>query len=209
MNRAIGTAGARPADMARAAAIFHEVRQLPYLSDGVRDPDIVAARGAGSCTGKHLLLHRRLREAGFSAEVEIVRGDFAGLMPRHPSMPEELRQMIADAGIEDFHNVVWLDGPDGRHLLDATFPDAMAAYGYDVNSDWDGTGSTRPALNPEQFIKAEPDVIAHKARLLDTLPAETLARRARFLKILSDWIMTEVHPGHAQGTNNDKERTDT
>ncbi|NMM45707.1 hypothetical protein HH303_14515 [Rhodospirillaceae bacterium KN72] len=176
-------------DIRPAVDLFHEVRRYRYLSDGVRDPLTIADRRAGSCTGKHLLLRDRLRQAGFKADVETVRGDFAAGIPVHPGMSAELREMVQEAGVDDFHNYVVLRMEDGRTLrLDATWNDALRPFGFPVNDRWHGEGDTAIALEPQASLGVREDVVAFKKDCLDQLPRANLARRARFLELLSEWI---------------------
>lgn len=185
----IGKMAANRSDIQRAVDIFHDVRRYRYLSDGVRDPKVIADRRAGSCTGKHLLLRDRLRQAGFNADVETVRGDFAAGIPMHSGMSDSLRDMVREGGVEDFHNYVLLRTDDGRTLrLDATWNDALRPFGFPVNDQWRGVGDTAIALAPQASLGACEDVVAFKKSCLDQLPRARLARRARFLELLSEWI---------------------
>ncbi len=175
--------------MREAVNHFHTIRRFRYLSDGERDPSVIAGRQAGSCTGKHLLLRDRLRAAGYDADVETVEGDFAAGIPPHPTMAPELRAIIAEAGIDDFHNIVRLNLGDGTTLrLDATWHDGLRAYGFPVNDGWAGAGDTRIALEPRRSLGIHEDVIAFKKQCLEGFAPEKRERRVRFLKLLSSWI---------------------
>ncbi|MCW2306602.1 hypothetical protein [Rhodobium gokarnense] len=180
--------------LARAVALFHHVRRFTYLSDGVRDPKIVAARRAGACTGKHLVLRELLREEGFSAGVETVEGDFAAGIPISETMGPDLQSMIAEAGVTDFHNIVRLDWHGRSMALDATWNDALIPYGFPVNDDWTGGGDTELALRPVRSHGIVEDVIAFKEESLARLSREDRIRRGRFLSLLSDWITSLKAP---------------
>lgn len=169
-------------------ATFHAVRNLPYFSSGDRTPEAVLRDRRGACTAKHLLLRDLLRRQGETADVEIVEGDFARGVPEHPTMSDALRQIVRSGGIADFHCYVVWRGPEREVLLDATWPDRLADYGFDVNSDWVGIGDTRLAIAPA-FVKARvEDVIERKERLLAALPEATAADRKLFLRLLSEWL---------------------
>ena len=96
---------------ATVVACYHAVRNFDYLSDGVRDPQTVIDRRAGSCSGKHIVLRDCLVALGEMASIETVEGDFASSIPDHVTMPDELRIFARDGGIRDFHQfVVWESG---------------------------------------------------------------------------------------------------
>lgn len=186
----------------QAVGLFHDVRRYRYLSDGERDPAIIAARQAGSCTGKHLVLRDRLRAAGFKADVETVEGDFAAGIPPHPSMAPELRAMVAEAGIQDVHNYVVLQHGGAALRLDATWHDGLRSYGFPVNDAWAGGGDTTIALEPRRSLGIHEDVIGFKKQQLEMLAPELRARRARFLQLLSAWIagIDDAWPKAARST---------
>lgn len=182
--RSHGSAGGA----ADVAALFHAVRNLAYFSGPDRTPQAALASGRGACTAKHMLLRDLLRRCGEKADVEIVEGDFAAGIPEVASMSEALRRDVREAGVTDFHcYVVWY-GPDGEHLLDATWPDSVAAMGFPVNAGWRGKGDTRPALDPVAVKGREEDVIARKEALLATLPEAEAQKRRAFLSRLSAWL---------------------
>ena len=170
--------------------IYHAVRKLGYFSSEDRSPDAVMRTGRGACTAKHILLRDLLRRHGERADVELVAGDFAAGIPEADSMPDPLRAMIRAAGVRDFHCYVVWQGPDREIRLDATWPDALGAHGFGLNADWAGTGHTRLAITPVEIPLRSEDVIAAKARLLADLTADDAEKRLKFLKLLSDWIVT-------------------
>ena len=59
-----------------------------------------------------------------------------------------------------------------------------------MNADWAGIGNTRLAITPVEIPLRTEDVIAAKARLLADLTAHDAEKRLKFLKLLSDWIVT-------------------
>lgn len=183
-----GLPASQMSEIEQIVAAFHTVRRYVYLSDGVRDPDVIEARRAGACTGKHLVLRKHLRKAGFDANVETVLGDFSAGIPPHSSMSSELREMILGEPVMDFHNFVRVD-LDGRSIvLDATWHDEVAAYGFSVNADWNGDGDTSIALVPERSLGVSEDVISLKESGLESLDDAMKTRRLKFLKLLSEWI---------------------
>ena len=170
--------------------IYHAVRNLGYFSSGDRSPDAVMRTGRGACTAKHILLRDLLRRRGQVAEVVLAEGDFAAGIPEAASMPMPLRDMIRAKGIADFHCYVVWQSAGQPVLLDATWPDALAAQGFAVNAGWGGVGDTALAINPTGIRESAEDVIAAKARLMLGLTAQDAEKRLKFLKLLSDWIVT-------------------
>lgn len=169
-------------------ALFHAVRNIPYFSSGDRTPEAVLRDKRGACTAKHILLRDLLRRVGESADVEIIEGDFAASMPIVSTMPEALRSWISTGGITDYHCYVVWRGPEREQILDATWPDSLAAYRFTVNSDWSGEGDTALAILPT-FVKSRvEDVVPRKEKLLQSLSREETHNRKLFLALLSDWL---------------------
>lgn len=183
-------------DCPTVTEVYHAVRNLTYASDGNRTPAGVLETGRGSCTGKHLLLRDLLRRMGERAEVETVEGDFALGVPAHPTMSPALLAFAGKGGTRDFHNYVVWEGPHGAAKLDATWPDAMAGFGFAVNSDWAGQGNSGIALTPVSNRGTAEDVIEYKKRLLSELSAQETADRLSFLALLTGWIA-----GHSTGSD--------
>lgn len=103
-------------------------------------------------------------------------------------MPDALRAWIASGGIKDFHCYVVWRGPEREQILDATWPDDLAAYRFSVNAQWAGEGDTALAIVPT-FVKSRvEDVSARKEKLLQSLTREEAHNRRVFLTLLSDWL---------------------
>lgn len=167
---------------------YSAVRQMPYFSGADRTPMAALRDGRGACTAKHIILRDILRATGQRADVEIVQGDFAAAIPLHPTQEPALAQMIREADVMDFHCRVVLRGVDGDRRLDATWPDALAQYGFSVNGGWTGKGDTLQAM-PDAVVRATPeDVLSAKADMLITLGPAMIARRLEFLRLLSGWM---------------------
>lgn len=167
---------------------YHAVRNLPYFSGPDRTPLTALRDRRGACTAKHLILRDLLRDLGETAEVELVEGDFASGVPVAPDMPEELKALIREGGVRDVHCRVRWDGPDGPQRLDATWPDALARWGFAGDAGWHGKGDTSQAIRDITVLPCQGDVLAEKARLLAGLTAEEAERRRSFLRLLSEWL---------------------
>lgn len=181
---------ARPEGQPLLVSVFHAVRNIPYGSTGAREPAEVIRRNQGSCSGKHLLLRDLLRAEGFEVEIITMFTYFNRGVPVHEDFPEELRHLCREADVPDYHHYVRVRH-DGEWLkLDATWHDPLAAYGFPVNSAWDGKGDTILAA---QAIEEHPnveDLIAYKMKLIDSLSPEDRERRARFFGLMTEWIAT-------------------
>lgn len=172
----------------RAAAglvqAYRAVQAMPYFSGPDRTPQAALRDGRGACTAKHLVLRDLLRRLGHPADVEIVEGDFASGVPVHPSMPDALMTMIREEGVTDLHCRVRVGG----QALDATWPLDLLRWGFPADTDWDGQGDTKQAIERVVVRSVEEDVLGAKARLLAGLSEEATRRRAEFLALLSNWL---------------------
>lgn len=175
---------------------YAAVQQMPYFSGPDRTPLAALRDGRGACTAKHIILRDALRAIGQRVDVEVVTGDFAAAIPLHASQDTALAQMIRQGGVTDFHCRVVLRGPEGDRRLDATWPSALAAYGFAVNRGWTGRGDTLQAMQGATVCATPEDVLSTKAQLLAGLDPDLIARRLEFLRLLSAWMaglqMTET-----------------
>ncbi len=174
-----------------AVEAFHAVRRMTYASTGSRDPADLVRTGRGACTAKHLLLCQLLGSLGVRARVETVFGRFGAGLPEAPDMPDELRAMIREGGVPDYHNLVSAEIGREAVVLDATWHDAMARRGFPVNADWQGRGSTRPAVEGTVLEGGGPDPAARKAALVDGLAEADRTRRRRFLELITRYSVAQ------------------
>lgn len=169
--------------------IYHAVRRIPYGSVGERDPLQVMRSRCGSCSGKHILLRDLLRKSGYEAEIITMFTHFESKVPPLASFPPELKALIREGGIRDFHHYVRARR-DGEPWikLDATWHDALAPYPLPVNHRWNGEGDTQLASVPLEEYPAVEDLIPYKMRLVASLPPVERERRARFFDLLTGWM---------------------
>jgi len=172
------------------ADVYHAVRNIPYGSTGERNPVKVIANNLGSCSGKHVLLRDLLREVGWEAEVITMFTHFNRGIPSHPAMPAELRAMIEGEVVCDFHHYVRVQMREGWRKLDATWHDALIPYGFPVNRDWTGLSDTVLAAMPIHEYPAVEDLITRKQQLLAELTAQQREFRAKFFRLLTEWMTT-------------------
>ena len=167
---------------------YAAVQQMAYFSGPDRTPLAALRDGRGACTAKHIILRDALRAIRQRADIEVVTGDFAAAIPVHSSQDTALAQMIRQGGVTDFHCRVVLRGPEGDRHLDATWPAALAPYGFAVNRAWTGQGDTVQAIPGATVCATPEDVLAVKAQLLAGLAPDMIAKRLEFLRLLSTWM---------------------
>lgn len=167
---------------------YAAVQQMAYFSGPDRTPLAALRDGRGACTAKHIILRDALRAIRQRADIEVVMGDFAAAIPVHASQDTALAQMIRQGGVTDFHCRVVLRGPEGDRRLDATWPAALAPYGFAVNRAWTGQGDTVQAIPGATVCATPEDVLAVKAQLLAGLAPDMIAKRLEFLRLLSAWM---------------------
>lgn len=171
------------------APMFHAVRKIPYGAAGNRDPKAVYENNIGSCSGKHILLRDLLRAAEFDAEIVTIFTHFNKAIPDNESFPPELRRLVNEGDICDFHHYVRARSSGAPwQRLDATWHDALVPYGFPVNADWQGEGDTELAAETIREYPPEEDIASFKVRLLQQLTSEQRHQRARFFTLLGDWI---------------------
>lgn len=169
-------------------AIYHQVRKIPYGSNGNRDPRVVFESNVGSCSGKHILLRDLLRSAGYEAEIITMFTYFNESTPLCGSFPDELKSLSKEERIPDFHHYVRIKKHGAWVKLDATWHDELDSFGFAVNTKWAGEGDTLLASVPEQEYPNEENLIDFKARLVATLPDDQKALRARYFELVTKWI---------------------
>jgi hypothetical protein len=169
------------------AAVYHGVRNIPYGAAGQRDPVQVLRDRVGSCSGKHILLRDLLRGLGWRADALTIYTHFNKAVPDHEALPAELRRMIREEEVPDFHHYVSVQEGDAL-ALDATWHDRLIPFGFPVNRDWVGTGDTHLASAPIRTYPPAEDLAAFKEGLLGELTPEQRELRRRFFGLLTDWI---------------------
>lgn len=170
------------------AQIYHHVRNIPYGSNGNRDPRVVYESNVGSCSGKHILLRDLLRQAGYRTEIITMFTYFNESTPVHDSFPDELKALSAQERVPDFHHYVRVFEKGSWSILDATWHDAVISFGFPVNNVWYGQGNTRLASVPEKEYPNDEDIIGLKKRLIASLPPAQQDIRSRYFKLVTAWI---------------------
>lgn len=174
----------------KLVGLYHAVRNIPYGSTGIRDPEQVIQGNLGSCSGKHLALRDMLRHIGHEAEIITIYTHFNKRIPVVESFPDELKRMCREEQVPDFHHYVRVATDDGWIKLDATWHDALIPYGFTVNDKWNGTGDTVLAGEPIREYPAVEDLIPYKIEMIASLPESERKKRERFFGLITDWIAT-------------------
>ncbi len=168
--------------------IYHLVRNIPYGSNGNRDPQEVYRTKVGSCSGKHILLRDLLRQAGHQVEIITMFTHFNKSCPVHETYPLELIEISQNSEVPDFHHYVrfLIDGIWVK--LDATWHDAMLPFGFVVNNEWNGAGDTKLASVPLLEYPNEEELTEFKRGLVASLKEEDRQLRLKYFTLVTRWI---------------------
>lgn len=173
-------------------ALFAFVQAMPYRWPGPRDAAHTLEHGWGTCSGKNYLLAELLQAAGIACAHTLVSGD---LTHNPPGVPPEMRRLLDAGPLPDVHSALSVLGPAGPVTVDASWDPPLARLGFPVARNWDGTTDTPLAIAPTAvYAVCGDDPTAEKellrARVFGGWP-ELLARRDRYLELLSAWIARE------------------
>ena len=172
-------------------ALFRFVQAMSYRFPGPRDARHTLEHGWGTCAGKNYLLAELLGAAGVPVAHMIAIGD---LRESLPDLPPELRALALSGPLPDVHSFLTAVGRDGPVLVDASWDPPLAAYGFPVQSAWDGCTDTVLAFRPHAvYAVCGPDPSAEKDAVRARLYRgrdEDKARRDRYLAELSAWLQT-------------------
>lgn len=169
--------------------IFKKVRDIPYGSTGERDPQKILKAKLGSCSGKHLLLKELFELLGYQAKIITCYHHFDEALPRR-EYPEALQNLITEHTVIDFHHFIQIKRNNRWVVVDATWDTPLKAYGFPVNTDWDGNTDTQLAVKPIKFYPEVDNLIAFKKQLIEELEPEEREVRRRFLDLLTEWFTT-------------------
>ena len=176
--------------------LFAFVQTLPYRWPGPRDALHCLEHGWGTCSGKNMLLFELLRAAGVPCAHTLIIGD---LTVNPPAVPAALRAILAEGPLPDVHAALTALGPAGPVTVDASWDPPLATLDFPVAQNWDGLSDTPLAITPSAvYAVCSHDPVAEKellrGRVFGGRP-ELLARRDRYLQLLSDWIAEERAKG--------------
>jgi transglutaminase-like putative cysteine protease len=177
-------------------ALFAFVQALPYRWPGPRDALHCLENGWGTCSGKNMLLYELLRAAGIPCAHTLIVGD---LTVNPPAVPATLRTILGEGPLPDVHAALTALGPTGPVTVDASWDLPLAALGFPVARNWDGSIDTPLAITPSAvYAVCGHDPVLEKELLRGRVfggQPELLARRDRYLHLLSTWIAEERAKG--------------
>jgi len=170
----------------RAARIacFQRVRDLPYRYPASRDPRVVLAEGAGSCSGKHYLLGELYRRLGLPVRHMVCSHRFNDSpLP----FPDHMQSVLDKNEVLDWHDYLQVN-VDGKWIdVDATWPLALRDFGLPANDDWDGSSPMVLTVVPDEHEELRGDLHKAKEERLSALTPRQRALRKQFLESLSEW----------------------
>lgn len=175
--------------------IFEKVRDILFGNIGSRDPKDVYEQNKGTCSGKNFLLKELYKGIGLQTKDMICLqrwkdliwfpDDTYGLV----DLPEELKQLLAQMEIVDFHNFVRILVDDKWIAVDATIDLPLKKLGFYTTENWDGK-SDMPLcfVGSHKAWDCGDSGAEKKAELTGKLPEEIQKARHQFLMSLTGWI---------------------
>jgi hypothetical protein len=171
-----------------AAAAFSLVRDMTYQRSSDRRPETLIREWRGTCSGKHYLLGALFAELGFASRL-IACTTETYLWPEEAH--EKLRPVLerANGRVVDLHNYLVVEHPQGKMVVDATWPTAYRKYGMVVNEDFVPGVDQHIAANPIEVWDVPPDRDPQEFKedlLKECFTLEELAVREEFILILGE-----------------------
>ena len=176
------TRGCDPA--AARVALFSRVRDLPFRYPSSRDPRVVLAQGAGSCSGKHNLLAELFRHAGLPVRYMLCTHRFNDWPI---GFPDDLHALLQKNEIIDVHNYLQVCVDGSWVDVDATWPLALRDFGLPAGEEWDGRSSMMLSVVSDEHEEFDSDPGKAKEERLSKLTPRQRMLRKQFLERLSQW----------------------
>jgi len=183
-----------PADQ-QVARLFEKARDILFGNIGSRAPKDVYEKNKGTCSGKNFLLKELYKGIGVQTKDIICLqrwkdliwfpDDTYGLV----DLPDELKHMLDQEEIVDFHNYVKIL-VDGKWItVDATIDLPLKKIGFYTTEHWDGK-SDMPLcfVGSHKVWDCGDNGAGKKAELTEKLPVKIQEARHRFLVELTGWI---------------------
>lgn len=104
-----------------AEKVFFLVRDMPYGRASSREPETIIQEWRGTCSGKHYLLKSIFAELGYSSRL-IACTTHIKIEPGEAWEKLELLLTKSNRYFVDVHNYLILDSPEGKMIVDATWP---------------------------------------------------------------------------------------
>jgi hypothetical protein len=162
------------------------VRDMPYTRASSRDSETIIREWRGTCSGKHYLLKKLFAELGYSSRLiacttvthidpNVVRGKLRKLLQQ------------SNGRFVDVHNYLILELPEGKMIVDATWPMATKGMGTVVNEHFVLGQDQKIACDPIQtwVLPEEGDSQEFKNKILkESFTPEELEHRDEFIRAL-------------------------
>ncbi|MCD6401992.1 MAG: hypothetical protein J7L73_08715 [Anaerolineales bacterium] len=175
--------------------IFEKVRDIPFGRMGSRDPKDVYERNKGTCSGKNFLLKGLYKTIGVKTKDIICLQRWKDLTwfpdDRYGivNLPDEMKQMLEETEIVDFHNYVKIL-VDGKWVtIDVTIDLPLKKLGFYTTEHWDGK-SDMPLcfVGTHKVWDCGDNGSEKKAQLTAALPKNIQEARNLFLENLTKWL---------------------
>jgi hypothetical protein len=165
---------------------FYLVRDMPYGRASSREPRATIREWRGTCSGKHYLLQAVFAEMGIDSRLiacthRLTRVDASRL-------PAALRPLLEQGPFVDVHNYLVAETPQGRMVIDATWPLPARKLGVPVNEQFVWGVDMQIACVPidSYEIPDDRDPQAFKEELLrQHFSAAELKQRELFIEAVS------------------------
>lgn len=164
-------------------AVAKEVAAIPWGE--ARTAEEVEKLHKGTCTGKHLLLEKRLKEAGILCRPVVCTFRWGD---QKLQLPEDLEAILREGEWLHGHNFLQVKNSEGTWIdLDVTWDPALAKYGFrTLPENWDGETSFVGLTSETRWDGVS--MVEKKADLINALDPRKKERRERFLKGFIPWI---------------------
>lgn len=171
-----------------ARIAFRLVRDMPYMRASDRQPETLIREWRGTCSGKHYLLKDLYAEMGIPSRL-MACTHVAYIDPKKAA--PELRQLLEQTGgrFVDVHNYLVLELSEGEMIVDATWPQATAKYGFPVNEYFKLGSDQQIACDPIECwpVPEDRDPQDFKQGLLmEHFTPEELEHRDQVIRILGN-----------------------
>ena len=173
------------APLPEPAEAFTLVRDMPYGRSSRRDVRSTLREWRGTCSTKHEALAAVFREWRLPTDLMACTQELR--WPDGLPMPPEVQPLFAEGPILDVHNYLIVRAPQGRTVVDATWPLSARAFGLTANDALVWGQDMRLACEPLQTwnVPVWMSVAAFKDQLLrERCTPQQLDRRDAFIDLL-------------------------
>jgi hypothetical protein len=174
----------------KPTVVFQKIRDIPYmlfpeLMNSWEGALKMLKRNCGSCSPKHFLMARILRE--MNIETYLVTFPFLW-QAQEIAFPEKLQGFLPELPIS-YHVACRIRIEDKSVDVDATFDPPLKRGGFVVN-DWDGESDTQISVvyTDEILHESEEERSEYVMRMRDSIPDEKKRLEAQFHKQLNAWF---------------------